>query len=472
MQGGLTKKFSQPWTQILLLSGFCFVFYFFALDRWELRKPDEIRYAQVAREIVEGRDWISLHLYGQPYLEKPPLFFWSIALSSYLWQGFTSFSTRFPSAFFGTLTVLTIFFMGKNLYDSRTGFLSGLVLATAFLFARYSTRVHIDATLTFFTTASLFCFLQWNCSRKQVPGGRTNTSRLSIYGFYVAMGLATLTKGPVGFLLPMLVSLAYLIAQKDWKGIKEMHMLPGMLLLLGIALSWYIPAVVKGGPSYLHETLFRRTVGYYSEGWMHAKPIYFYLSNFPADFLPWTLFLPGAMVYGFSKGCYEKRKEFLFLLTWFIVIFLFFSLSKTKRDLYLLPLYPAASLMVGKLWGDFTLSQIKPFRREWISFPLHIFMGLTLIGGVMIFWLVSKNFPSYLSYTLPVTCLLVGGSIGMLFLHRSKRYRPTFFLFLGMTAIGFFYAENFLFHWDHRLTSVSFIFHEIQKEMSLIISIK
>ena len=468
MEGRLTKKFSQPWIQILLLLGFCFAFYFFALDRWELRKPDEIRYAQVAREIVKGGDWVSLHLYGQPYLEKPPLFFWLIALSSYLWQGFTSFSARFPSAFFGTLTVLIIFFMGKNLYDSRTGFLSGLVLATSFLFARYSTRVHIDATLTFFTTASLFCFLQWHRLRKQAPGRRTDILRLSIYGFYVAMGLATLTKGPVGFLLPLLVSLVYLLTQKDWKGIKEMRILPGMLLLLAITLSWYIPAVFKGGPSYLHETLFRRTVGYYWEGWTHAKPIYFYLGNFSADFLPWMLFLPGAMVYGYSKGCYGKRREFLFLLTWFIVIFLFFSFSKTKRDLYLLPLYPVASLMVGKLWGDFTLNQIRPFRREWISFPLHGFMGLALVGGVMIFWLVSKNFPSYLFYTLPVTCFLVGGSIGMLVLYRFKRYRLIFFLFLGMTAIGFFYTENFLFHWDHRFTSASFVFHEIGKEIGLI----
>ncbi|MGZ3494757.1 MAG: ArnT family glycosyltransferase, partial [Thermodesulfobacteriota bacterium] len=258
----------RKWTPIVLLLGFCFLFYFLTLDRWELRKPDEIRYARVAQEMVEGGDWVSLQLYGRPYLEKPPLFFWLMALSSYLWQGFTSFSARFPSALFGTLTVLIVFLIGKDLFDSRTGFLSSLILATSFLFARFSARANIDATLTFFTTASLFCFLrwyQWDDEKKKVRG-------IFLYAFYIAMGLATLTKGPIGFILPLLVSLVYLVIRKDWKGIKGMRILSGMFLFLVIVLSWYLPAVFKGGRFYLDQTLIHRNIGYYSEGWMHSKP--------------------------------------------------------------------------------------------------------------------------------------------------------------------------------------------------------
>jgi len=81
--------------------------------------------------MLDRGDWILMHLNGGVYGDKPPLFFWLIALSSYLWQGFTSFSVRFPSAVFGTLTVLLTFFLGKRLYSSRTGFFSGLVLATS-----------------------------------------------------------------------------------------------------------------------------------------------------------------------------------------------------------------------------------------------------------------------------------------------------------------------------------------------------
>jgi len=422
-----SKFYQRKWTQVLLLLGFCFVFYFLALDQSELRKGDEIRYARIAQEIVTGGDWVSLHLHGQPYMDKPPLFFWLIAFSSYLWGGFASFSARFPSAFLGTFAVLITFFMGKSLYDSKTGFLSGLILATSFLFARYSTRANIDATLTFFTTASLFSFLQWYRCSKQESEGQMGIWRLSIYGFYVGMGLATLTKGPVGFLLPLLVGLVYLLIQKDWKGIKRMRIFSGMLLFLAVVLSWYLPAVIKGGQAYLNETLFHQSIDYYSKGWDHPKPIYFYLCNFPVDFLPWTLFLPGAMAYGYSKDCYGKRKEFLFLLTWFVVPFLFFSFSAGKRDLYLLPLYPAASLMVGKLFGDFIFNRIERFRREWISLPLYVLMGLILIAGLTIFWLLSKEFPFYSPYSLPIACFLVGGGVVLFFLCHFRRYGTIFF---------------------------------------------
>jgi 4-amino-4-deoxy-L-arabinose transferase-like glycosyltransferase len=115
------------------------------------------------------------------------------------------------------------------------------------------------------------------------------------------MALVTLAKGPVGFVIPLLVSLAYLSIQKDWKGIRRMRLLTGMALFLVIVQSWYLPAALKGGQTFLQATLFHHAFDYYLKGWGHGKPIYFYLTNFPADFLPWSLFLPGAMVYGYFK---------------------------------------------------------------------------------------------------------------------------------------------------------------------------
>ncbi len=116
----------QPWAQIILLLVFCSVLFILGVGRWDLWNPDEPRYAQVAKEMVERGDWILMHVNGEIYVDKPPLFFWLIALSSFLWQGFTSFSARFPSAFLSTLTVLLTFFLGKKLYGSRTGFLSAV----------------------------------------------------------------------------------------------------------------------------------------------------------------------------------------------------------------------------------------------------------------------------------------------------------------------------------------------------------
>ena len=111
----LGQLFQQPWDQIIILR-FCSLLFILGVGRWDLCNADEPRYAQVAKEMVERGDWILMYVNGNAYVDKPPFFFWLIALSSFLWQGFTSFSVRFPSAFLNTLTVLLTFFLGK-LYD-------------------------------------------------------------------------------------------------------------------------------------------------------------------------------------------------------------------------------------------------------------------------------------------------------------------------------------------------------------------
>lgn len=452
----------QPWAQFILLLGFCLVIYFVNLGQWDLWNPDEPRYAEVSREMVHGGDWILMHYNGNVYSDKPPLFFWLIALSSYLWQGFTSFSVRFPSAFFGTLTVFITFLLGKNLYGSRIGFLGGLILATSFEFAFLSTRANIDTTLTFFTTASLFCFFLWYRQNREVKNHpKKDLSRFTLYGFYMGMAFATLAKGPVGFILPLFVSIVYLILQKDWKGIRGMKLFPGMLLFLGIVLCWYLPAVWKGGRDYLDQTLFLHSIARYSKGWAKGQPIYYYLYDFPTGFFPWIVFLPSAFVYAYSMKHMEKRREFFFLTIWFAVIFIFFSLSKGKRGIYLLPLFPAVSLLVGKLLQDFISSQMDHFRQGWIVLPIYVLLGVMLVAGAVLPWLVSIKFPSFMPYSLPLAFLLVGGSVTLFILYRFRNLGVMFLLFIGILTAGYFYTARAVFPLINDYKSARFISQEV-----------
>jgi 4-amino-4-deoxy-L-arabinose transferase-like glycosyltransferase len=463
----------QKWLQISILLGFCMVLYFLNLGQWDLWNPDEPRYAQVAREMVNGGDWVLMHVNGKIYPDKPPFFFWMIAFSSFLWQGFSSFSVRFPAALFGTLTVLLTFFLGRILYSSRTGFLSALILATSFEFAYLSTRANMDTTLTFFTTASLLCFFQWYRryqgkaeSPKKVEienkvEEKAKTGNLWIYGFYIGMALATLTKGPVGFILPLLVSLIYLILQKDWKGIMKMRLFTGMALFLVIVLSWYLAALLRGGEDYLQATLFMHTIDRYSKGLIHLEPIYYYFYIFPGQFLPWIFFLPAAIYYGFSKETIKERRNFLFLLVWFAVIFLFFSLSKGKRPLYLLPLFPSVCLMVGKLWNDFTATRTHPLRHPWISFPFYALIALLLVAGGALPWIISTRYPSYLSYSLPVSFLMIGGGLTLFAFYRFRKCGVVFFLIVAIVAGGFFYALRAVFPAFNSYRSARFISREL-----------
>jgi 4-amino-4-deoxy-L-arabinose transferase-like glycosyltransferase len=455
----------QPRAQVALLLGLCFIIYFVNLGQWDLWNPDEPRYAEVSREMVRGGDWILMHRNGALYTDKPPLFFWAVAISSFLWQGFSPFAVRFPSALFGTLTVLLTFFIGKRLYSSRTGFLSGLILATSVQFVYLSTRGNIDTTLTFFTTVSILCFLQWYQRRQEGEAFPARMKGLSFYGYYGGMALATLAKGPVGFILPLAVTLLFLMVRKEWKGIKKMRLFPGILLFIAIVLAWYLPAVLEGGKYYLNETLLHQSIDRYARGSSHIRPIYYYLYSFPPDFLPWVIFLPAAMVYGFSRAMTGKRKEFLFLMGWFVFIFLFFTLSKGKRGLYFLPLFPAASLMIGKLWEDLVSFSVRHLRHEWIMIPLYGLMGVIFVAGVALPWVISAKLPPYFSYSLPVAFILVGVSISLFLFSRFKYYGVVFLLIVGLMAGGFFYALRVVFPLLNPHKSARFICQEITSRM-------
>jgi 4-amino-4-deoxy-L-arabinose transferase-like glycosyltransferase len=491
--GKLKELFQKPWIQIVILASFCFLLFVLGVGRWDLWDPDEPRYAEVAKEMVmNSGDWILMHLNGRVYGDKPPLFFWLIALSSYLWGGFTSFAVRFPAALFGTLTVLLTFFLGRSLYSSRTGLVSGFILATSLEFTYLSTRANIDTTLTFFTTASIFCFLLWVRHRKEKEAYDDPMGGLAFLGFYVGMGLATLAKGPVGFIIPLLVSLIYLAVQKDWKGIRRMRLMTGMLLFLVIVLFWYLPAVISGGKAYLQETLFKHTVDAYAKGWTHVNPFYYYFLNFPLDFLPWTLFLPALVCFKISKGKEGIGREFLFLLVWFVSIFLFFSFSKGKRPIYLLPLYPAAAVMVGNFWDEYISGPSWGSKKGvWISIPIYVLAALLFLTGTVLYFTpvvagftvdphaskllgtilkAARTAAKYLSYVpykiyVPLFFLVLGSSILFLVAQRLKRRSMVFVLIVLTVGIAFFYGTRFMFPMIDPYKSARFLSQEVQQAM-------
>jgi 4-amino-4-deoxy-L-arabinose transferase-like glycosyltransferase len=461
MDQRISKMSPQPWVQFALLLAFCLVIYFVNLGQWDLWNPDEPRYAQVSREMVNGGDWILMHRNGALYTDKPPLFFWAVAFSTFLWGGFTPFAVRFPSALFGTLTVLLTFFIGKRLYSSRTGFLSGFILASTGQFAFLSTRGNIDTTLTFFTTGSMLCFLHWYQRSKEGEASVKRMKGLSFYGYYIGMAFATLAKGPIGFILPLLATLIFLLVQKDWKGLKAMKLFPGILLTLAIISVWYLPAILVGGKEYFDATLLHHSLDRFAKGSAHIRPIHYYFWNFPIDYTPWIIFLPAAVAYGFSSATTAKRKEFLFLIVWFIVIFVFFSLSKGKRGLYLLPLFPAVSIMIGKLWEDFISFSMRHFRQEWITLPLYVLSGIVFLAAMAMPWVISARFPSHFYYGLPVVFFSIGAALGLLIFIRFRYYGAIFLLIIGMMGGGFFYTLRVIFPLVNPHKSTRFICQEI-----------
>ena len=396
---------------ILIVGGFLFVFNLGGRDLWE---PDETRYAVIAREMKDGGNWIIPHLNRQIYAEKPPLFFWLVNLSVFFFGENSELANRLPSAVAGYIVILITFLFGERLFNLRTGFLSSLILATSFLFPQLSRWMMLDALFTLFFLLILFSFYLG------YERGERRRKYYLLAGLFT--GLAILTKGPVAYLtLP--IFFIFTAFQKNVKKFWCRDLLLGFLLSVTVVLVWWIPACFIGGRDYIHWILYKQAIGTYVEGGKHFHPgaFLFYFIRFPVEFLPWTVFLPTAFILGFRKGR-EKRERFLFLSIWFSFVFLFFTFSKGKKDNYLLPLYPAAAMIVGWLW-DFGLRS-KEGEQGFIS-GIAILASLSVIPFVLsLFGVSQKLYPDLVSYRFLIfsvlSCLVVGCLLSLLFFVKQR----------------------------------------------------
>ncbi|HLG29246.1 MAG TPA: glycosyltransferase family 39 protein, partial [Candidatus Brocadiales bacterium] len=400
---------------ILLLTLFTFVLFFFDLGKRDLWAPDEPTYAQVAREMWASKDFILPHLNGEIYSQKPPLLFWLIILFSLPFGNVTELSARLPSALAGIGCILATFSLGKRFVSNRVGLLAALILPTSALFLWMSHRVAFDVVLTFFVTMSLIYFLK----------GESNGRQKHFLLFYVFLALAVLTKGPAGFIPTFIAVLLYLAVQKKLRFLRKMEICKGPAIFCLIVFSWVTAACIKGGHDYMNEILFRQNVGRFSEPWDHSQPFYYFFINFPLNFLPWTLFIPSVFIYAFSEK--EKRREMLFPFLWFAAFFGFFTISSGKRNIYILPLYPAASIIMAWFFDSFVGAGLKPAptdkRFRWFGYlPGYILYGILLILSIALPLYAPRYFPGrgVLQYA-PTYTTVAGGAIFAIVLLYLKR---------------------------------------------------
>ncbi len=400
-------------------------------DLWE---PDETRYAVIAREMRETGNWILPHLNREIYAEKPPLFFWLVNLSTFFLGENSGLTNRLPSALAGLITLLVTFLFGERLFRTRVGFLSAMVLATSFLFLQISRWMMLDSLVTLFFLLTLYSF---HLGVEKEEGRRKYYLWAGLF-----MGLGVLTKGPLAF-LPLPIFFVVTFFQKNLKRFWCRDLLRGFSLSVIIALIWWIPACWIGGKDYIHWLLFKQAVGTYVEGGthFHPEPLYFYFVRFPAEFFPWIVFLPTAFIFGLRKE-FDKRKEFLFLTGWFSFLFLFFTLSVGKKDNYLLPLYPAAAIMVGSLW-DLGIESERG-KRGFLS-GLFLLAFLFLAGVILLLSEIPQRFFSdistYRSLGLFILAYLLAGSVLSLLLFAKKKRGGAFASLLAAFALFYLHTS-------------------------------
>jgi len=428
--------FTYPSFHIFILVALCSIIFLVNLGGWDLWGPDEPRYAQVAKEMMESGNWAVPHLNSKVYPDKPPVFFWLITLSSIVKGEVTSFTARFPSAIAAVLGIFLTYLLGSKLYNLRAGFISALVLATTVEYFWLGHRANIDMTLTLFILSALLFFYQ----------GYQKPRKRYYYFFYLSMALATLTKGPVGFILPSLTVIFYLSLRKDFNVLKKVFFNWGVLLFWVVILAWLIPACMQGGKSYSDEILFNQILGRVYNSWSHKAPFYYYFLRLPPIMLPWFFFLPSAFIYFFIRRK-KIEADYLFPTVWFTTIFVFFTLCSGKRELYMLPLFPAFALMVGFLWNKFFEQNEDMWGKRLTTLPLYLLLGLLLAACLCVPFIPKSIGYEYRQgfHFYPVALILGLSTIFAFFFLLKKRTAFSFSLIIMMMAGSFLYTVDYVF---------------------------
>ncbi|MCD6459346.1 glycosyltransferase family 39 protein [bacterium] len=290
----------------------------------------EARTAQIAQEMIDSGDWVIPHLNNQPRLTKPPLYFWAVALTAKLLcnNHVTEWSARFPASVCAVLTLIFLFLMVKKLYGEKTAFSSSIMLATTYFFFWQSQEAMLDMMLAMFEVAACLFF---------VYGLKAQVHRKKF--FYIPMhfclGLAAMTKGPVGFIIPWIGIVAYLLWSSKIKELKHFCWITGFIVFSITVTPWLIAVYHRIDTAF--SVFYKETVSRYASAYDHQRPLYYFIVRFPLYFLPWGIFLP-FWVWDIYKN--KTLNEYKFPISFFLPALIFFSLCGSKRSYYLVPLYP------------------------------------------------------------------------------------------------------------------------------------
>ena len=344
------------WTVLILAT--LYLCYFHNLDAIGLVGPDEPRYAWIARDMAETGDWITPHLYGSPWFEKPPLYYWSAALSFELF-GVSETSARLPSAICALLATLAMAWLGWRIYGAETARWLLLVLPTSLAMIAFSNAAATD--MPFAATLTIAMVFAANLSglvpsrsseERQVPSRWPDLFSFStslnalLLGFF--LGLAVLAKGPAAIILSGGAVFVCAGFTKRWRGaFRCLHPL-AIAAFCVTALPWYITCA-RRNPDFFRvfiiEHNFKR---FLTPEFQHLQPFWYYAGILLVAFLPWTLLLLYSTIRGLLN-LWRKRTippSTLFLLCWSVFVVIFFSISKSKLPGYVLPAVPAIALLM------------------------------------------------------------------------------------------------------------------------------
>jgi 4-amino-4-deoxy-L-arabinose transferase-like glycosyltransferase len=315
----------------------------FRLGAVPLLGPDEPRYTRVAVEMYRAGEWVRPTLQGQPWLEKPPFFYW-LAGAAFRVLGETEAAARTPSVLAALLLVGATALVGARLYGAAAGLHAGFACGTALLIFAYGRAASMDMLLAAGVTVAV------GLSGLRLLGiaGSPAWTAAAIFA-----GLATLAKGPLGLLLPLLVVLAYVAVTREWKHLREIVSPWPLIAFVAVAAPWYVAIWRDQGRAFVDVFLLDHNLQRFTSTiHRHPGPFYYYLPILLLGLVPWAgLVLP-------ALGSLRPRRDRgdLFVLLWLCLPLVFFSAAGSKLPGYILPCVPPLAILIGRA-ADRTVGQ-------------------------------------------------------------------------------------------------------------------
>ena len=325
---------------VAALIGCSLIWFALAVQR-PLANPDEGRYAEIPREMLASGDWITPHLNGLAYVEKPPLQYWATALTYQLF-GVNEWTARFWTLFAAWLDVALVYLFARRMWGRRVATVAAAVLASSVLHFALGQILTLDMAFTLLLTATLcsFCMAQVLRVAEPVTSGRW------MLATWMLLACAVLTKGIAAILITGAVLSIYVVWQRDWSVLRTLRPIAGVALLLAVTAPWFIQ-VSRANPDFLQFFFVREHLErYLTDVENRVEPWWYFAAVFAAGALPWLPQLGKALLQGWRSSAPLGQFDVQRLLwIWCVFILAFFSLSDSKLSPYILPIFPPLVLL-------------------------------------------------------------------------------------------------------------------------------
>ena len=416
-------------TETLTLIAFCGFLFFAGIQLIGLVGADEPRYAQVAREMLARHDWVTPFLYGHPWLEKPPLYYWFTMLAYKAMGEVSDTAARLPAAALTSLLVIFIYVWARRF---RRGMQldAALITASAAMVIGYGHSASTDMPLSAMFTGAMLCWYGWYASQKN----------RWLLGFYFLLALGTLAKGPVAVWLAAMIILAFAALRRDWKLLARTLWPIGIALYLAVATPWFI-AVQHANPEFFRTFFLQQNLARFGTNlYHHPEPVWFFWAVVLLALVPWTVFAVAAVIdairdWRFSAEQPRAEEDLrLYLALWLLLPIVFFSFSQSKLAGYILPAIPAGTILLADFISRREKDGAKP--AAWLVLS-HALVCAAMVSSALIIPFKLLKLPLTRNVIIVATALAIITIVMLWFTLENQGYRILRFATLIPLVIAF-----------------------------------